>query len=304
MSMDNDENFLKNSAGAEDVVDGVMTSCFKRVEKNEDDEDIEEYQKRFNEEVVISKTRKFDEYYSMNYPRKGYLLIFAHSEFIFGNLTDRYAELDVISMTKTFSKLDFDIMPYRDCTLNEIKSIMKKVSSMNFNEYACFAIAVSSHGNFHQIASKDTNYDPAEVFYEPIKEIKTLFAKPKIFFIGACRGSKIDQGITLLSPVQTDGGHLEEYRLPKAADFLIIYATVQGYIAYSNDRVGSHFFKYLTETLIEYIDHDLLTILIFANQNMAMNFTSSSTKYRFLDDNKQCMSFMSTLTRKIKFVKK
>lgn len=89
-------------------------------------------------------------------------------------------------------------------------------------------IAVSSHGGNQILSAKDELYNPEDVLCAPTMNIKTLYGKPKIFFLGACRGGDIDKGITLLGPVQTDSGHLEEYRIPTGADFLRVYSTVLG----------------------------------------------------------------------------
>lgn len=89
-------------------------------------------------------------------------------------------------------------------------------------------IAVSSHGGNQKLYAKDELYNPEDVLCAPTMNIKTLYGKPKIFFLGACRGGDIDKGITLLGPVQTDSGHLEEYRIPTGADFLRVYSTVLG----------------------------------------------------------------------------
>lgn len=62
----------------------------------------------------------------MDYSKKGFLIIFAHSDFTDERLKKRNAESDVIAMEKTFTRLGFEIEICRDKTSDEIKLIMEQ----------------------------------------------------------------------------------------------------------------------------------------------------------------------------------
>ncbi|KAL3274762.1 hypothetical protein HHI36_019548 [Cryptolaemus montrouzieri] len=297
------DRFVENEQmEAPDEVDGGGLSCLR---KNDSDEENSENNiaKRFADSLVLSKSSKYAEFYSMNYKYNGYLLILAHSTFTVGNKEDRKAAGEDIQMLRrSFSRLNFKIEVHENLRLQELQNVIMRVSSMDFENYATFALAVSSHGNPGLFFAKDATYDPDEELFEPFKKNESLFGKPKIFFLEPCRGISVDDGVTLLSSVETDGNQLEEVTIPREADILLVYATVEGYIAFQNNRHGSQFFIYLTEALNTFAgDHDLLSILILANQRLSIDFESYNSKAPKWSGKKQCMCIVHTLTRRIMF---
>jgi caspase-like apoptosis-related cysteine protease len=73
------------------------------------------------------------------------------------------------------------------------------------------------------IYSRDTAYKP-EFLWDPFTADKcpTLAGKPKLFFLQACQGDKLDGGIRLEPRSEFDGGCMG-YTIPIHADFLIAY---------------------------------------------------------------------------------
>lgn len=56
-----------------------------------------------------------------------------------------------------------------------------------------------------------------------------FLGKPKMFFLQACQGDKLDGGVNLTaSRTETDGEIHNTYKIPVQADFLIVYSTVKG----------------------------------------------------------------------------
>lgn len=82
--------------------------------------------------------------------------------------------------------------------------------------------------------AKDVMYKLENIWhYFTASACPTLAGKPKLFFIQACRGDRLDPGIKL-HRTQTDGEssvnglNSMTYRIPVHADFLIAYSTISG----------------------------------------------------------------------------
>lgn len=101
------------------------------------------------------------------------------------------------------------------------------VAKKDHSESDCFLMAVLSHGELGILYARDTPYKP-ECLWSPFTADKcpTLAGKPKMFFIQACQGDKLDGGVTMCR-TETDGQN-NSYRIPTQADFLIAYSTVPG----------------------------------------------------------------------------
>lgn len=107
-----------------------------------------------------------------------------------------------------------------------------KVAETDHSQHDCLVIIVLSHGDPGVLYTFDAQYK-AESIWMPFTADKcpTLAGKPKLFFIQACQGDRVDDGYTLSYRTETDGRCVSapySYRLPVQADFLIAYATVPG----------------------------------------------------------------------------
>lgn len=88
-----------------------------------------------------------------------------------------------------------------------------------------------SHGELGYIYAKDTHYKLESIWsYFTATRCPTLAGKPKIFFVQACQGDRLDGGITLHNRTETDSGDSPSmaYKIPVHADFLIAYSTIPG----------------------------------------------------------------------------
>lgn len=88
-------------------------------------------------------------------------------------------------------------------------------------------MAVLSHGETGIIYAKDAPYKPEDKLWGRFTGDKcvTLAGKPKLFFIQACQGDRLDSGIQLRTQVD---GSSSSYKIPIHADFLIAYSTIPG----------------------------------------------------------------------------
>ncbi|XP_029460027.1 caspase-3-like isoform X3 [Rhinatrema bivittatum] len=123
------------------------------------------------------------------------------------NLSSRKgAKKDANRLFKVLSRLNYAVKLYYDKTAEEIKQIYEEESQHEQGD--CFLSILSSHGeegaifDFHGQPIKLT-----QIFHmlSPDK-CQALAGKPKLFFIQACRGEMLDEGIQ----VETDSTFPQE----------------------------------------------------------------------------------------------
>lgn len=103
-------------------------------------------------------------------------------------------------------------------------------AAQDHSDHDCIAIAILTHGEQGYLYAKDVMYKLDTIWhYFTARDCPTLAGKPKLFFIQACRGDRLDPGIKL-QKTETDGESSSEmsYRIPVHADFLIAYSTIPG----------------------------------------------------------------------------
>ncbi|PSN35841.1 Caspase-1 [Blattella germanica] len=224
-------------------------------------------------------------------------------------------------------------------------------AKMDHSDCDCFVLAVLSHGEMGILYSKDSPYKP-DSLWSPFTADKcpTLAGKPKLFFLQACQGDKLDGGITLrrtevdggemaykipvhadfliaystvpdligfracqgdkldggitLRRTEVDGGEMA-YKIPVHADFLIAYSTVPGYYSWRNTTNGSWFMQALCcELQDKGFTTDILTLLTFVIQRVALDFESNTPGNYIMHQQKQIPCVTTMLTRLLQFTKK
>lgn len=101
-------------------------------------------------------------------------------------------------------------------------------AEMDYSDYDCLLVTVLSHGEQGIIYARDAPYKPEDKLWGRFTGDKciTLAGKPKLFFIQACQGDRLDGGVQLTT--QVDSGSSSSYKIPIHADFLIAYSTIPG----------------------------------------------------------------------------
>ncbi|XP_052092691.1 caspase-7-like isoform X2 [Mytilus californianus] len=168
--------------------------------------------------------------YDFNNEKRGIALLI-HNEIFDENCdyNDRPGDNgDFNRMLEIFTKLGFDVKPYRNLTATQIRKTMEKEMSKIHEKSDCFACVIASHGeemeletennihiNEHVIVGTDGQVvktrDIVEMFNaDNCVELKD---KPKFFFIQACRTSNatvlgMDSGhtVTITERKQPQGG--------------------------------------------------------------------------------------------------
>lgn len=112
-----------------------------------------------------------------------------------------------------------------------LHSLFHSVSRADHSDHDCILISILSHGEMGYIYAKDTHYKLESIWsYFTASRCPSLAGKPKLFFIQACQGDRLDAGITLHNRTETDSGDNQAmaYKIPVHADFLIAYSTIPG----------------------------------------------------------------------------
>lgn len=205
-----------------------------------------------------SPTARYAPYYNMNHPKRGLAIIFNHELFTVSHLKARAGtNVDCDNLINTLKNLHFEVRDYHNLTHRDLirnletsKSLLIQntlyticklilhdfrsiVSDMDHAQHDCLVIAVLSHGELGLLYAYDTPYKAESIWgYFTAERCPTLAGKPKMFFIQACQGDKLDGGVTLKDRTETDGQPTVTYRVPTHADFLIAYSTIPGEISF------------------------------------------------------------------------
>ncbi|KAM9741013.1 caspase-3b isoform 2-T3 [Menidia menidia] len=236
----------------------------------------------------------------MDYPSMGVCLIINNKNF------DKRTQMsnrigtdnDAASVAKTFHELGYKIRAFNDQTVDQMKKLMLSVADEDHSQCASFVCVLLSHGEEGVIYGTDGMV----AFDSLIKCLKggckSLVGKPKLFFIQACRGTALDDGIE----TDSSGGQVSE-RIPVEADFLYCYSTTPGYYSWRNTSQGSWFIQSLCEVLQKSREKlELMQIMTRVNRKVALQFESSSNTPGF-SGKKQIPSIVSMLTKDFYFPK-
>ncbi|XP_077498803.1 caspase-7-like isoform X2 [Amblyomma americanum] len=238
--------------------------------------------------------------------RRGRLVIFNNRVFQpHTNLAERTgADVDEKSLQECFTLLGFAIdTPRRNLSAKDIKEELKKLGEEDYRNYDCFVCCFLTHGT-----DKDTLYasDGNRVSVDDVMapfhgdKCRSLRGKPKLFFIQACRGGKLQRGISLDSADARGVG----IRIPTHADFLVAYSTVPGFVAWRDPERGSWFVQRLCSVLLELAPStDLLHMLTVVCKRVAFP-EQNEVAVKMSGEEiiaKQMPCFTSTLTHLVYF---
>lgn len=249
--------------------------------------------------------------YNFSHPKRGLCVIFNHKNF------DRSTQLGIRNGTdrdrdqckQLFTSLGFDVKVHNDLTVAGIKQVLEEVAyDEDHTGYDCLAVVYMSHGEQDIFYGYDGNFKAETLFDKFTADIcPSLAGKPKFFFIQACRGDGLDQGVQMVHTRvsdETDSGYLS-YKIPTTCDFLICWSTVPGQFSWRNTSNGSWFIQSLVHILQSHgLTEDLATLMTKVNRHMILNFESNCPSAPHMHGKKQCATIVSTLMRKVQFNKK
>ncbi|XP_076278397.1 caspase-1-like isoform X2 [Lasioglossum baleicum] len=260
-----------------------------------------EYNEPRGSEGVQTQVPPDSEVYYMNHKRRGVALIFNHIHF--KKMSTRNGSIkDCKDLTRSLNKLGFEIREYVDCTVQAAVSILKTTAAEDHTDADCLIVVTMSHGESGLVYAADTLY-PVDMLWAPFTgdRCSTLVGKPKLFFIQACRGARLDSGVQMRVTHDTDGTDVQ-YRIPAQADIMIAYSTYDGFYSWRNPDSGAWFIQALCEELNQNgRTRDLLTIMTFVNRRVAIQYQSFVPHDEHFHQKKQIPSIVSMLTRLVYF---
>ncbi|CAG5094630.1 Oidioi.mRNA.OKI2018_I69.XSR.g13726.t1.cds [Oikopleura dioica] len=176
------------------------------------------------------------------------------------------AKEDIARLTKTMVRLGFEVRIYHNPSKYVAEDILKIFKKIDLSNIEVFGMAISSHGSANNIIYlKDTHTD-LNFFVDPIKSNITLAAKPKLFFVNACRGKGIGKTHLVAQ------GNTVQKRWPYDADCLIHFSTIEKQVSLRDRKTGSYFVSALCDVfdqLKSTNQRDIHEVLAEVNRNVA-----------------------------------
>ena len=257
--------------------------------------------------------------YNMTARPRGITLIINNASFahhpVHGQQSPRHgSEEDVRQVEALFTALHFSVRTKKNLSRFQLLNELDDVACGDHSAYDCFMLWLMSHGRSGEVFCSDGNTIPIQTLQDLFSDCHTLSGKPKLFFIQACRGGKEDQGVPVatetgissyeqLSPKQVELKPIPRV-VPTHADFLYAYSTVDEYVSYRHEALGSYYVRGLVEAFREHAVYDhLLDILTVVNQhvsNMEANRSSVENKNE-IKIFKQMPEVKHTLRKKVRF---
>jgi len=246
---------------------------------------------------------RYASHYNMKHNKRGIAIIFNHEHFEIMSLKSRTGtNVDCENLRHALETLNFDTQVYKDLRFNEIQREVETIARADHSDSDCLLIAILSHGELGFIYARDTHYKLDSIWNNfTANRCPTLAGKPKLFFIQACQGDRLDAGVTLTETDSSDSPSMA-YKIPIHADFLIAYSTIPGFYSWRNTTKGSWFMQCLCAELERHgKDYDILTLLTFVCQRVAIDFESNTPDNSIMHQQKQIPCVTTMLTRILRF---
>ncbi|CAI9742456.1 caspase-1-like isoform X1 [Octopus vulgaris] len=198
-----------------------------------------------------------------------------------------------------------DIKVHADESADEMRKTLDEFEQDNPDikgNIDCFICAILSHGKENDIIygyDGEVELDELLSYLRPDR-CPSLTGIPKLIFIQACRGSKIDVGVERNDAEEEETGK-KPPKIPIMADMLVFHSSSNKYPSMRDKEIGSWFMQTLSKMLMEYgTEYEMMTLLTAVSKYVASLEFQSSDKPEY-NVCKQMPQIMSTLVKKLKF---
>lgn len=248
--------------------------------------------------VYRSNVDAASELYDMNHRHRGIAIIFNHVNF--KKMQPRMgAAKDSNDLVKTLKYLGFDVRLYMDPSLKTISSVLETAAAEDHTDADCLIVAAMSHGESGVLHAYENEY-PVEILWNGFtgNRCPSLAGKPKLFFIQACRGTQLDNGVQIMHETDSVG----TYSVPAYADIMVAYSSYDGFYSFRNPETGSWFIQALCQELNQnWRTRDLLRMMTSVVRRVAIDYQSFVPQDAKFHAKKQVPSIVSMLTRLVFF---
>ncbi|KAI1901285.1 hypothetical protein AGOR_G00032740 [Albula goreensis] len=219
--------------------------------------------------------------------RRGHCLIISNHHFRNPEKNRDGTEVDEKSLKLVFDWLGFETQIERDCSVQRMLSLMEELSRRDHSGMDCLVVCVLSHGEQGLVYGVDEN----EVYLSQLTRrfsgdrCPSLVGKPKLFFIQACQGFKVQRPVHIAPDNMniTADAIAPRDSIPEGADFLLAMSTVPKYVSFRDLIEGTWFIQSLCQNLLEMVPRgkNLLDILTEVNNDVSrMSMTDESGTWK------------------------
>ncbi|OAD61883.1 Caspase [Eufriesea mexicana] len=237
----------------------------------------------------------------MNHKRRGTALIL--NQIQFKKMSPRLgAKTDSANLEKILKDIGFDVKIYHDLNFKTIALTLEAIAEEDHTDADCLVVVAMSHGESRYLHATDSTY-PVELLWSTFigNKCPSLAGKPKLFFIQACRGTRVDNGVQMY--YETDA--MATFSLPSYADIMVAYSTYDGFYSFRNPDTGSWFIQALCQELSQHWrSRDLLGIMTSVVRRVAIDYQSFAPQNEEFHQKKQIPTIVSMLTRLVIFEEK
>lgn len=205
-----------------------------------------------------------------------------------------------VTMLRQFFEIDlgFEYRPFLNKSSSDLMTTVRDLSEKDYSQYDSFFCVLSSHGSEKGIICVDEKPVAVGAITSmfTVDKCKSLWNKPKVFIIQACRGSTDDPGAVAEDSACFHPHAPFMHRLPVESDFLVAFSSPAGYTSFRHEDQGSWFIQRLVEVFKGYYEKEhLLDLLLRVNYKIARLDSTGNLK--------QMPSYECRLTKKCYFQK-
>ncbi|XP_072046784.1 uncharacterized protein [Amphiura filiformis] len=226
--------------------------------------------------------------YSMS--RRGHCLVINNVDFspsrqpagkseekISKDLKDRNgSDVDAAQLDSLFTSLGYLVTVKNNLSAGDMYELLESFrSKRDHKNYDCFICCILTHGALGVVYGCDG------ISIE-IKDLTGLFVgvkcpslkgKPKVFFLQACQGRDLQEG------VEYDDPNTGVAMIPNETDFLVGYSTVLGYASLRSKTKGTWYISTLVQALdLYHANIDIQNLLALVNEHLGKCSTKKKSK--------------------------